>query len=184
MFGGGIGDGMMDARNLMLTMLGGGTLAGLLLGASVETTMKPPPDPPWRHTARFDPTASSYQYVDSGPQDLSPYWPVGGDRTPTWARRRMIDETPYYVPPPTSDEEDARLLAIEAEAADQPAADVPDRPEAPAPAPAISPPVVTAAQDAADDARAAMAPAAASAITPATTTAAAPQPAEDDAAAL
>lgn len=170
---------MMNARNLMLTMLGGATLAGLLLGASIETTMKPPPDPPWRHTVKFDPSASSYQYVDSGPQDLSPYWPVG-DRTPTWARRRMIDETPYYVPPPTGDEEDARLLAIEAEAADQPDAGAGGQPEAPA----LAPPVVTAAQDAADDARAAMAPGAASAATTATTTAEAPQPAENDAAAL
>lgn len=73
----------MQPRNLMLAVVGGGTLLGTLGGLAVDTQMKAPPDPPWRHTAQA-PAESSYQLVDSGPQDLSPSWYA--DRTPTWKR--------------------------------------------------------------------------------------------------
>jgi hypothetical protein len=92
----GSGDGTMHARNLMLAVIGGGTLLGTLGGLAINTDMKPPPDPPWRHASQSGRLANdSYQLVDSGPQDLSPGWYA--DRTPTW-KRDLAYRPAVYAP--------------------------------------------------------------------------------------
>ena len=129
----------MRARNLILAVLGGGTLVGALGGLAVNTKMLPPPDQPWRHTLQksdFDET--SYQFVDSGPQDLSPTWYI--DRLPTWKRDRILQAMPAplsmsepdYVDEPIDEAPDDRasqpsgmqvLAALEAADAAQSTAD-------------------------------------------------------------
>lgn len=94
----------MHARTMMLTALGGGTLMGLALGVSTNTTMLAPPEPSWRTAVPVHPSpAYSYQLADSRPQDLSPTW--YRDRMPTWKRRALeqagytIDDLGYPIPP-------------------------------------------------------------------------------------
>jgi hypothetical protein len=88
----------MPARNMILTVLLGGPLAGTLLGVAANPTMVAPPEPAWR-SARPDPSDSQPQrIVEMGPQDLSPYWDA--DRTPTWKRRAMELQAAAYAPPP------------------------------------------------------------------------------------
>jgi hypothetical protein len=148
----------MHARKLMLTVLGGGTALGLLFGASIDTRMKPPPEPPWRQT--FHPPApssnESYRFVDAGPQDLSPTWYV--DRTPTWKRHRE-DRLPDYAPLQYTEYTEYTELP-----APEPAlAPAPDDPDAAVADPAaeqrqmLAIEHAAAAEDAADDAKAAMA---------------------------
>jgi hypothetical protein len=64
----------MISRNLVLTMLAGGTILGLASQAIVPTAMKPPPEQPWRHMLESKPAAGTagYEFVEAGPTDLSP----------------------------------------------------------------------------------------------------------------
>jgi hypothetical protein len=56
--------------------------------------MKPPPEPPWRRAApALASSDASYQFVDSGPQDLSPTWYM--DRMPTWKRDLAYQPVAY-----------------------------------------------------------------------------------------
>jgi hypothetical protein len=86
----------MHTPKLMLALLGGGAVLGALGGLAVDTTMKPPPAPSWRHVSQ--PPASgqdSYQFVDSGPEDLSPAQDFY-DRIPTW-KRHFHDGDPGFM---------------------------------------------------------------------------------------
>jgi hypothetical protein len=137
----------MRARNLILAVLGGGTLLGALGGLTVNTQMRPPPDQPWRHTLqKSDFDEESYQFVDSGPQDLSPTWYV--DRLPTWKRDRLQQAIPAYLP------------MSEPDYADEPADEVPPAdPTAPSAAQVLAAfDAAEAAQSAADAVRDASAP--------------------------
>jgi hypothetical protein len=78
---------MMDARKLMLSVLGGGTLLGVALGAVADPTMVPPPEPTWRKMAPDPIYSEPRQFVEHGPVDLSPNWYM--DRMPTWKRREL-----------------------------------------------------------------------------------------------
>ncbi|HEX8056603.1 MAG TPA: hypothetical protein VF481_08075 [Novosphingobium sp.] len=86
----------MQVRNMILTVLIGGPLAGAAMGFAANPTMTAPPEPSWR-SARPDPIYSSQprQIVDYGPQDLSPTWYV--DRMPTWKRRAAEQEAAAYA---------------------------------------------------------------------------------------
>ena len=119
----------MQARNMILTALIGGPLAGVMMGVAADPRMKPPPEPAWR-SARPDPAyAQPQQIVETGPQDLSPTWYL--DRMPTWKRRAAEREAAAY----------ARLHY--ADYAPEPAAE----PPAPEPEPASSARSVTWSAD-------------------------------------
>jgi hypothetical protein len=158
----------MRARNLMLAAIGGGTLLGTLGGLAIDTDMKPPPEPSWRHAVQRDfSTSDSYAFIDSGPQDLSPTWYL--DRMPTWKRRLLYREAEYAPLPDYQD--------FTAELDDELPAPADDRRD---PAPWLEPSeAAAAALDAADAAREA-------ARTASAPTAAErePTPADDEAAAL
>jgi hypothetical protein len=91
----------MRAGYLMLTALGGGVILGGLLGATTSTTMKPMPEPAWRHAP---PSEQSHpESADTETQGLSAYWSLA-DRTPTWKRHLHEYQTAnairsYDVPP-------------------------------------------------------------------------------------
>jgi len=85
----------MQARNMILTAVIGGPLAGLMMGIAANPTMVAPPEPSWR-SARPDPVyREPQQIVAMGPQDLSPNWYV--DRMPTWKRRAAEREAAAYA---------------------------------------------------------------------------------------
>jgi hypothetical protein len=90
----------MNARTMMLAVLGGGPLLGLLAGVAIDPTMKPAPEPYWRRLRPIDvpSNVSPWQFVDAGAQDLSPRWDE--DRMPTWKRRALERATAAatYVP--------------------------------------------------------------------------------------
>jgi hypothetical protein len=86
----------MRARNLMLTTLGSGVLLGLVLGVTTNTTMKPPPEPPWRQAARSE-TAPA-PIADTEQQDFDSTWSTA-DRTPTWKRHPPLYQTADYAIP-------------------------------------------------------------------------------------
>lgn len=122
----------MQRNTLMLSAVLGGIVAGLLGGVAV----KPVP----RHIAASSlrsaplpmPTLNvSYQFVDSGPEDLSPSLYSG--RLPTWKRRELkirddaMPRHPYVVEDP--------FKQRWPDASDTPSFPVPsDRQEDPAPA--------------------------------------------------
>jgi hypothetical protein len=75
----------MQARTIILSVLGGGPLLGLAMGLAADPHMVQPREPGW-HKAQPDPIFTDTQsFVDAGPQDLSPAWST--DRMPTWKRR-------------------------------------------------------------------------------------------------
>ena len=75
----------MQARTIILSVLGGGPLLGLAMGLAADPHMVQPREPGW-HKAQPDPVFTDTQsFVDAGPQDLSPTWSI--DRMPTWKRR-------------------------------------------------------------------------------------------------
>lgn len=86
----------MQVRNMILTVLIGGPLAGAAMGFAANPTMTAPPEPSWR-SARPDPIYSNQpqQIIDYGPQDLSPTWYL--DRMPTWKRRAAGQGTAAYA---------------------------------------------------------------------------------------
>lgn len=74
----------MHARKLILTALISAPAVGLLAGAAVDPTMKPKPEPVWRHpaTAAFVPTDAYYR-IQPPPEDTTPMrWPAGHGRAP------------------------------------------------------------------------------------------------------
>lgn len=85
----------MPARHLFLSVLAGGPLLGLALGAYANADMKAPPEPEWRQ-ARADPIVTeSAPPTDFGaPVFAAAYDP--GDRTPTWKRRALEREMALY----------------------------------------------------------------------------------------
>ena len=101
----------------ILSIVGGGALLGLLMGAASDPTMKRAPDPPWRLAARAIAAAPpDYDLVDTRPEDLSPaYWSAGSgpfalrDRVPHPASWRLAD----YAPPPEPALEETPLEATE-----------------------------------------------------------------------
>jgi hypothetical protein len=69
----------------MLAALGAGAVLGSVLGATTSTTIKPPPEPPWRHAARSEDAHA--QVADPAPPDFNAYRSAT-DRAPTWKRHR------------------------------------------------------------------------------------------------
>ena len=158
----------MEARTLLLTTLGSGALLGLVLGVTTSTVMKPAPEPPWRHAARTAvSTDESSQFVDAGPQDLSPYYWDASSRIPTWKRRAALEQA-VYVP---------MTYADYRAQPDQPAAEAIDQQSVAVDADEGNDDAASAAEEAADDARSAGAPGDIAAQSPA------PRDADEDAAA-
>ena len=86
----------MITPKLVLTIVAGGTLMGLAGQATLPTSMKPPPEQPWRHMLEPKPvtaTGVSYRFADTGPTDLSPH----RDRR-SW-HRRVPSVDVYYDEP-------------------------------------------------------------------------------------
>lgn len=72
---------LQDTSNLWkptLAIVAGGVLLGAFLGQVSSLQMKPGPEANWRERYRSHFTAESMQFVDSGPQDLTPLaWGTG-----------------------------------------------------------------------------------------------------------
>jgi hypothetical protein len=67
---------MIAPRTMLTSILAGGPILGLLIGAIVNPVMKPGPDSPWRTAAREAALqVDSYTFADSYPSDLSPGLP-------------------------------------------------------------------------------------------------------------
>lgn len=78
----------MQRHNLVLVAVLGATFAGMLGGIAARPVILPAPLPAEPLPLRTAETAiDTYQFVESGPEDLSPSAYI--DRLPTWKRRQL-----------------------------------------------------------------------------------------------
>ena len=78
---------------MALAVVAGGIALGAMLGAAANPEMKMAPAAPWQDAIQVRPDGPAYQFVEAGPEDLSPY---RDSYAPTWADEEVVDWEPAY----------------------------------------------------------------------------------------